>query len=74
MGDTQLRARSLQLSEEMGFTLDGVKPLSTAIRETRQRRDDAEWRGDYTKADRLSVELVRLLRRYEDGDLYEPLF
>jgi hypothetical protein len=74
VGDTQLRTRSLQLAEEMGFTLDGVRLMSTALRETRRERDEAEWVGDYPKADRLSVELTGLLRRYEDGEMYDPLF
>jgi hypothetical protein len=74
VGDTQLRARSLRLSEELGFTLDGVRLMSTAIRETRVARDEAEWGGDLTKADRLSAELVELLRRYEAGEQYDPLF
>lgn len=74
MGDTQLRARSLRLSEELGFTLDGVRLMSTAIRETRRERDGAEWDGDLTKADRLSVELTELLRGYEAGEQYDPLF
>jgi hypothetical protein len=66
VGDTQLRTRGLQLN--------GVRLMSTAIRETRMARDDAEWGGDLTKADRLSAELVELLRRYEDGEMYDPLF
>jgi hypothetical protein len=66
MGDTQLRAR--------GLPLNGVRLMSQAIRETRRDRDDAEWVGDYTKADRLSAELVELLRRYEAGEQYDPLF
>jgi hypothetical protein len=74
VGDTQLRARSLRLSEELGFTLDGVRLMSTAIRETRRERDGAEWDGDLTKADRLSVELTELLRGYEAGEQYDPLF
>lgn len=74
MGDTQLRARSLRVTEEMGFTLDGVRLMSTALRETRRERDEAEWVGDYPKADRLSVELTELLRRHEAGEQYDPLF
>ena len=66
MGDTQLRAR--------GVPVAGVRLMATAIRETRMARDDAEWGGDLTKADRLSAELVELLRRYEDGEMYDPLF
>lgn len=74
MGDAKLRTRSLQLAERMGFTLDGVVPISQSLRETRRERDEAEWVGDYQKADRLSVRLTELLRRYEDGEMYEPLF
>jgi hypothetical protein len=37
-------------------------------------RDEAEWGGDLTRADRLSAELVELLRRYEAGEQYDPLF
>ena len=48
--------------------------MSTAIRETRMERDEAEWGGDLTRADRLSAELVELLRRYEAGEQYDPLF
>jgi hypothetical protein len=48
--------------------------MSTAIRETRRERDGAEWGGDLTKADRLSAELVELVRRYEAGEQYDPLF
>ena len=66
MGDPQLRTRGLQLN--------GVRLMATAIRETRRERDEAEWGGDLTKADRLSVELVELLRRYEAGEQYDPLF
>lgn len=66
MGDTQLRAR--------GVPVAGVRLMATAIRETRMARDDAEWGGDLTRADRLSAELVELLRRYEDGEMYDPLF
>jgi len=74
VGVEELRARSLRVAEEMGFTLDGVRLMSTAIRETRMARDDAEWGGDLTKADRLSAELTELLRRYEAGEMYDPLF
>lgn len=74
MGVEELRARSLRLAEEMGFDLDGVRLMSTAIREARVARDDAEWGGDLTKADRLSAELTELLRRYEAGEMYDPLF
>ena len=74
MGVEELRARSLRLAEEMGFDLDGVRLMSTAIREARVARDDAEWGGDLTKADRLSAELTELLRRYEAGEQYDPLF
>ena len=66
MGDTQLRARSVPVA--------GVRLMSTVIRETRRERDEAEWGGDLTKADRLSAELVELLRRYEAGEQYDPLF
>ena len=66
MGDTQLRARSVPVA--------GVRLMSTAIRETRRERDEAEWGGDLTKADRLSAELKELLRRYEAGEQYDPLF
>ena len=66
MGDTQLRARSVPVA--------GVRLMSTVIRETRRERDEAEWGGDLTKADRLSVELTELLRRYEAGEQYDPLF
>jgi len=66
VGDTQLRAR--------GVPVAGVRLMATAIRETRMARDDAEWGGDLTRADRLSAELVELLRRYEDGEMYDPLF
>jgi hypothetical protein len=66
MGDTQLRTR--------GVYLNGVRLMSTAIREARVARDEAEWGGDLTKADRLSAELVELLRRYEAGEMYDPLF
>ena len=66
MGNTQLRAR--------GVPVAGVRLMATAIRETRMARDDAEWGGDLTRADRLSAELVELLRRYEDGEMYDPLF
>ena len=74
MGVEELRARSLRVAEEVGFSLDGVVLMSTAIREVRRARDDAEWGGDLTKADRLSAELTELLRRYEAGEQYEPLF
>ena len=66
MGDTQLRARSVPVA--------GVRLMATAIRETRRERDEVEWGGDLTKADRLSAELVELLRRYEAGEQYDPLF
>ena len=66
MGDPQLRTR--------GLYLNGVRLMSTAIRETRMERDEAEWGGDLTRADRLSAELVELLRRYEAGEQYDPLF
>jgi len=66
MGDTQLRTR--------GVHLNGVRLMSTAIREARVARDEAEWGGDLTKADRLSAELVELLKRYEAGEMYDPLF
>ena len=66
MGDTQLRARSVPVA--------GVRLMSTVIRETRRERDEAEWGGDLTKADRLSAELTELLRRYEAGEQYDPLF
>ena len=66
MGDTQLRARSVPVA--------GVRLMATAIRETRRERDEAEWGGDLTKTDRLSVELTELLRRYEAGEQYDPLF
>ena len=74
MGDQELRARSLRVAEAKGFSLDGVRLMSTAIRETRRERDEAEWVGDYPKADRLSVELTGLLRRHEAGEQYDPLF
>ena len=74
MGVEELRTRSLRLAEEMGFDLDGVRLMSTAIREARVARDDAEWGGDLTKADHLSAELTELLRRYEAGEMYDPLF
>lgn len=48
--------------------------MSEAIREARRERDEAEWEGDTTKADRLSAELTELLRRHEDGEQYDPLF
>lgn len=74
MGAEELRTRSLRVAEAMGFSLDGVRLMSTAIREARRARDEAEWGGDLTKADRLSAELVELLRRYEAGEQYDPLF
>lgn len=61
MGDAQLRTRGLRL-------------MSEAIREARRERDEAEWEGDTTKADRLSAELTELLRRHQDGEQYDPLF
>ena len=74
MGAEELRTRSLRVAEAMGFSLDGVRLMSTAIREARMARDEAEWGGDLTKADRLSAELVELLRRHEAGEQYDPLF
>ena len=66
MGVEELRARSVPVA--------GVRLMATVIRETRRERDEAEWGGDLTKADRLSAELVELLRRHEAGEQYDPLF
>lgn len=54
--------------------MNGVRLMSQALRETRRERDEAEWVGDYQKADRLSVELTELRRRHEAGEQYDPLF
>ena len=39
-----------------------------------QTVDDAEWIGDYDKADNLRKQLKHIKERMDNGDVYYPLF
>jgi len=51
-----------------------VQPISQVIMQTKRRRDDYEWEGDFEKAE-LEDEYLKLLEDSEkEGDTWYPNF
>ena len=51
-----------------------VQPLAKVMNETRRRRDDYEWEGEFDKA-KLEDEYLKHLKQQEErGELWEPNF
>jgi len=51
-----------------------VQPLSEVIMQTKRRRDDYEWEGDFEKA-HLEDEYLKMLKDSEErGEVWHPNF
>ena len=51
-----------------------VQPLSQVINQTKRRRDDYEWEGDFEKA-HLENEHLKMLKDSEErGEVWHPNF
>jgi hypothetical protein len=51
-----------------------VQPLSQVIMQTKRRRDDYEWEGEFDKAELEDKELKQLQADEERGEIWHPNF
>lgn len=54
--------------------MDHVLPINQYSIDLQKEIDDAEWLGDFERADNVKLELEDVKRMIDNGELYYPMF